>query len=326
MNPRSGNHWKLRGDAAPEKGRATGSLLEGVFPAIHTAFDDEEKIDAERERQLVRFLLRQGVHGLFVCGTTGEFPVLSLEEREEVAEVVASEALAVVPIIVQVGAPRPRDAVRLAQHAARLGVQAISSIPPCYYSYRPDAVFEYIADVASATSLPFYYYHIPERTRFFLDEKFVERLLGIPNLVGIKYSHGNFSFLEQMQALYGPRLRVFCGMDELFLSSLVSGACGGIGATYCFLAPLFVSIWTAFRQGDVEKARLLQAEANRILAPFSRYPFIAAGKEILHLLGIDVGLPRLPQSRLEPEEKTSLRRDLMLAGMKGLEGVAPESA
>src|SRR5215813_3824995 len=162
--------------------------LEGIIPALHTAYNRQEEIDFNVQRDLVRRLVSQGVHGLFLCGTSAEFLFLSLEEREKITELVAAEAMGQVSIIVHVGAPRPSDAVRLAQHAARLGVQALSSVPPYYYSYRPSAIIDYLQEVASSTDLPFYYYHLPERTGVALDERLWERILSVPNLAGMKYS------------------------------------------------------------------------------------------------------------------------------------------
>ena len=119
--------------------------VHGVIPAMVTAFDERGDFDPAVQRALVSRLLTQGAHGLFVGGTTGEFPHLTLEEREHLTELVATEVSGEVPIIVHVGTPRLPDAVRLAQHAARIGVQAVSTVPPHYYSYRPPAVLDRLA-------------------------------------------------------------------------------------------------------------------------------------------------------------------------------------
>ncbi len=294
--------------------------LEGIFPAIHTAFDAREEIDFNAERALIRRLIAQGVHGLFVCGTSAEFPLLSIEEREKLAEIVAAEAAGHTDIVVHVGAPRPRDAVRLAQHAAGLGARALSAVPPYYYSYRNDSVLEYLREVASSTPLPFLYYHIPERTGVEIDERFVEKLISLPNVAGMKYSHTDLAFQERVQSLAGPRFRIFCGTDEILLPSLVTGAAGAIGSTYNFLAPLFLPLWKAFQNGRLADAQALQHRANRVITVLSRYPGIAASKAALRILGLDLGEPRAPQSRLDHGERAALARDLVAAGLRDLDG------
>ena len=295
-------------------------VIEGIIPALHTAYDAQEEIDFNVQRDLVRRLIAQGVHGLFLCGTSAEFPFLSLEEREKLTELVVAEAVGQVPIIVHVGAPKPSDAVRLAQHAARLGVQALSSVPPYYYSYRPKAIIDYLQEIASSTELPFYYYHLPERTGISLDERLWEQILLVPNLAGIKYSHGDLAFQQRLLELAGPKFRLLCGSDEILLSSLVAGASGAIGSTYNFLAPLFVPLWAAYRQGKIGEARALQARASKLISILLHYPGIAASKEALRLLGIDLGPPRLPLSRLTADEEASLKRELVDAGLLDLSG------
>jgi N-acetylneuraminate lyase len=295
--------------------------LEGIIPALHTAYDAQEEIDFNVQRDLVRRLVSQGVHGLFLCGTSAEFPFLSLEEREKLTELVVAEVVGQVPIIVHVGAPRPTDAVRLAQHAARLGVQALSSAPPYYYSYRPDAIIDYLQEIATSTELPFYYYHLPERTGVSLDERLWEQILSVPNLAGIKYSHGDLAFQQRLLEIAGPRLRLFCGSDEILLPSLVAGASGAIGSTYNFLAPLFLPLWNAYRDGKIAEARVFQARASKLIAVLMRYPGIAASKEALRLLGIDVGPPRLPLSRLTSDEKDRFNRELLAAGLLEINGL-----
>ncbi|HVR74165.1 MAG TPA: dihydrodipicolinate synthase family protein [Planctomycetota bacterium] len=289
--------------------------LEGVIPALLTAFDEREEIRFDVQRDLVRKLLSEGVQGLFVCGTSGEFPFLSLEEREKLTDLVAAEASGRAAIIVHVGASRPRDAIRLAQHAARLGVSAVSSIPPCYYHYRPDAVLRYLTEVAESTDLPFIYYHIPERTGFSIDDRFIEKLLEVPNLRGLKHSHADLGFLQRIAAMAGPDLRLFCGSDELFLPSLVAGACGAIGSTYNFLAPLFVPLWRAFRAGKLKESQDLQTRVLRILTAMAPYPGIAASKEAARVLGIDLGRPRAPGDALSPVESARLRAEVLAAGL-----------
>lgn len=298
--------------------------LEGVIPALLTAFDEREEIRFDLQRDLVRKLLSDGVQGLFVCGTSGEFPFLSLEEREKLTDLVAAEASGRAAIIVHVGAPRPRDAIRLAQHAARLGVSAVSSIPPCYYHYRSDSVLRYLTEVAESTDLPFIYYHIPERTGVSIDDRFVEKLLEVPNLRGWKHSHADLAFLQRIAAMAGPDFRIFCGSDELFLPSLVAGACGAIGSTYNFLAPLFVPLWRAYREGSLAESQELQARAGRILTALARYPGIAACKEAARVLGIDLGRPRAPGDALSSVESARLRAELLAAGLGAiLEGGSP---
>jgi N-acetylneuraminate lyase len=296
--------------------------IQGIIPALVTAFDARGELEPRLQRALVSRLLTQGVHGLFVGGTTGEFPHLTLEERERLTELVAAEVSSQVPIIVHVGTPRIQDAVRLAQHAARIGVHAVATVPPYYYSYRPPAVLDYVEEIATATDLPCYYYHIPTCTGQAIDGAFLERLREVPNVVGLKYSQPDFSTFKRLKESAGPDFQFFCGVDTMLFPSLMMGAAGGVGSMYNFLTPLFVLVWKAYRRGDYRAAHAAQAEADRIITLLERFPIIAAVKETLRILDLDVGPPRPPLSHLSSSESERLAGALMEAGIWEIEGIA----
>jgi N-acetylneuraminate lyase len=285
--------------------------LEGIIPALLTGFDRGEDLDPEAIRALASRLVSGGVHGLFLCGTSGEFPLLSLEERERIVELVSAEAAGRVAIIVHVGAPRTRDAIRLAQHAASLGADAVSSVPPLYYPHRPEAVLEYIAEVSGSTSLPFLYYHIPERTGVHIDLRFLEKMAAIPGVAGMKFSHGDLTAFTAFRDRVGPRFLMFCGSDEILFQALTAGAAGGIGSTYNFLPELNLDLWKAFTEGRWPEAAACQARALKCHFGLSALPGIAATKEaVRRRFGIDLGRPRSPQDRLRPEEAEIVARAL----------------
>ncbi len=291
------------------------SALEGIFPALHTAFDSADEIDWAAQRLYTRRLVAQGVTGFFSCGTSAEFPFLSLDERKKLTELAIEEAAGKASVLVHVGGPRTRDAIELARHAEKSGAAAVSSVPPYYYAYREDAVLEHSRAIASSVGLPFLYYHIPERTGFTIDERFLERLLSIPSLGGMKYSMSDPVLQERLQSVAGPSFKIFCGCDEALLPSLLMGAVGAIGSTYNFLAPLFLPLWRAFREGRLADANTLQHRANRIITQLAPFPGIASSKVVMRFLGVDLGEPRRPQSRLSESEKAALESALRASGL-----------
>lgn len=289
--------------------------LDGIFAALHVALDAQEAIDWNAQRAYVRRLLSQGLKGFFVCGTTGEFPFLSLEEREHLLECTVEETAGRAAILAHVGGLSTRDGVRLGQHAERLGARAVSAVPPYYYAYRREAILEHVRAIATSVSVPFIYYHIPQRTGLTLDEALLSSLLAIPGVRGVKYSHGDLVLQERLQQLAGPDFKFYCGSDEILLHSLLTGAAGAIGSTYNFLAPIFLPLWQAFRAGRWEEAKALQARANRIITILAGYPPIAASKEALRLSGVPVGEPRRPQGRLTAAERQRFEGEVTAAGL-----------
>ena len=268
--------------------------VQGVIPALVTAFDARGDFDPGIQRALVTRLLTQGAHGLFVAGTTGEFPHLTLEEREYLTELVATEVSGEVPIIVHVGTPRLQDAVRLAQHAARIGVQAVSTVPPHYYSYRPPAVLDYVEEIATATDLPCYYYHIPSCTAQAMDGAFLKRLLEIPNMAGLKYSQPDFATFKRLKRAAGPDFQFLCGVDTMFLPSLMLGSVGGVGSMYNVLTPLFLTVWKAFQKGDYRAAQAAQGASQQ-----------APTEKPSHALRVSHGSPPQGRAMLSPAKVSS---------------------
>ncbi len=297
--------------------------IQGLFPALATAFDAQGNLDANLQKELVNRLLAQGADGFFVCGTTGEFPVLSLDEREHLLEIVVAEVTGQVPIAVHAGTPRVEDAVRLAQHAARIGAQAISTVPPYYYAHRVSATLDYLDEIATATDLPFYYYHIPECTGQTIDTRFLEKLLTLPNFAGLKFSDTNFSLFQELKDFAGPDCQFVCGVDTMFLSSLLLGAEGAVGSTFNLLLPLFRKLWKAHRSDDINAAHEHQLRANHVINLLNRHPHIAAVKESLRLLDLDIGEPRRPLSRLSPQEKSRFAEALTKINVWEIDGILP---
>ena len=109
--------------------------LEGINPAILTLFNEDKSVDYEGMKALLDFLMDAKVNGVYVCGTTGEFPLLTLEERKKIAETVVNYVKGKITVYVHIGGITTGDAVELAKHACACGADGIGAVPPYYYSY-----------------------------------------------------------------------------------------------------------------------------------------------------------------------------------------------
>ncbi len=114
--------------------------IRGVIPALITCFDEQDALDEQRLRSVVRHLMRYAIGGLYLAGTTGEGLMMTTQERMRVVEITAEETGCDIPLIVHVGAMSVKEAKQLAQHAQAVGAHAISSIPPTYYRFSNDRV------------------------------------------------------------------------------------------------------------------------------------------------------------------------------------------
>ena len=286
------------------------SRFRGVWPALVTPLTEREELNVAVARALIDHLISCGIGGLYVCGGTGEGILLPLDVRQALAQVAVEQAGGRVPVIVHVGATATADALLLAAHAEQIGADGVAAIPPFYYRVGFEGIREHYQLIAGASSLPLYLYYIPSATGVTLNAEQMWALCQIPNVRGFKYSAFDMYLLEQILSLGGGTLNVFSGPDELFAPMLTVGVDGAIGTTYNLLPAHFVQLYQAFQARDLERARALQSQANRVIDTFIRHGGLPAVKEMMRMLGFDCGYCRRPFRRLNHDEIVALRADL----------------
>ena len=271
-------------------------LARGIWPALCTAFDDRgERVDADRQRALVRALIDTGIQGFFVCGGTGEGRAMSLPERKEVAEVVAREVAGEVRIILQAGGTSTDNAVDLARHAARLkGVDAVASVAPVDAPNDLGAAVSHYAAVGAATDLPFYVYWLrreadPNATA----DSFLDAMQAVPNFAGLKFTDHNLYLFGQLIDRSSAEVNAISGPDELALPAMVMGADAAIGTTYNVMPEIFLQMRRAFDSGDLAAARCRQVQANRVIRLLIEVGVLPGIKQMLADRGTPVGPTRI---------------------------------
>lgn len=152
--------------------------IKGVIPAMLTFFDENEEVDETRTRNMTELLIRAGVNGLYLTGSTGACFTMTAEERCKVVDIVVDQVAGRIPVIVHVGDIGTKKSIELAKHAEKAGADAISSVPPFYWKFNGDSIYHYYKDIAQATSLPMIVYNIQlaralwTRTSFCVWQKF----------------------------------------------------------------------------------------------------------------------------------------------------------
>lgn len=290
--------------------------LTGLVSATYTPFEPESgRVDPGLIGAMADFMIRSGNSGFYVCGSTGEGESLSPEERKIVAEAFVKAADGRIPVVVQVGHNSLAVSKDLAAHAAAIGADAISSVPPGYFKpSTPALLVDFLAEVAaSAPALPYYYYHIPKLTGVQFDMPDFLRAASkrIPTLNGIKFSDFFLAEMMACQEVDGRPFDILFGSDEMLLGALACGAKGAVGSCYGFAAPLWLNIISAHEAGQQEEAlRWMKKAARLVRTIFSTGSFQACVKQVVWpLLGFSPGPLRLPQPTLSPQqEKAALRK------------------
>jgi N-acetylneuraminate lyase len=292
--------------------------MTGLTAAPFTPMLPDGSLDLRAIEPLAAALASAGVSGVFVCGTTGEWPSLTVDERMQVAQRWKQAAPDSLRVVIHVGALCQADARALAAHAARIGAHAIGALAPCFFRPRGAAeLVDFLAPVAAAApGLPFYYYHIPSLTGVNVS---VSELLAaasgrIPTLAGAKFTFENLHDFHRAMRMDDGRYDLLFGRDEILLSALVLGCRGAVGSTYTFAAPLYRKLWSAFDAGDIAQARRLQAAAADIITVMIAHGGLAAGKAMMKLIGLNCGPARAPLFTPGAQQVEALRADLERAG------------
>ncbi len=292
--------------------------MRGLVPAVFTPMKADGSLNLAQIAPVAEQIIGDKIAGFYICGSTGEGPCLSREERMDTAEAYIEAAAGRISTVVQVGHQSIPEAQRLAEHASSQGADAISAIPPNYF--KPNSLatlIEMMAEIASAApDLPFYYYNIPTVTGVQVDllrflEEGAER---IPNLVGAKYSHSTVFELQACLESQGGRFDLLFGSDEMLLSALVVGVKGAVGSTYNFAAPLYNRVIAAFDQGDMQTAKALQGKAAQMVRVLVEHGGNSAIKAMMGLIGADCGGTRLPQKALSKTQVEALKTDMTEIG------------
>src|SRR5262245_8817592 len=174
-----------------------------ILPALVTPLTPSGQLDISSTERLIDHLYKKGVGGLYVTGSTGEGIYLDFEIRKKIVEVAISQSRGRGNVIVHVGAIQAAKVVELADHAARVGADAVSSIPPFAGGYTWSEVHSFYSDLAARSKLPVIAYYIPGLTgqQRSLDE--LASLLSIPNIAGYKFTEYNLYTMQRLLARFG---------------------------------------------------------------------------------------------------------------------------
>lgn len=282
---------------------------EGIFTALLTPFDKNNRVNEKELEKLVRFNLEKGVRGFYVGGSTAEAFLLSTDERKQIMEIVKSTADNAT-LIAHIGSINEGEATDLALHAKKTGYDAISSVAPFYYKFTFEEIKNYYFRLADAAQLPMLVYHFPAFSGVNMGINEMGQFLNDERFLGIKYTSNDFFTMEQCKSNF-PEKIVYNGFDEMFLAGLSMGADGGIGSTYNFMADKFVKIKALFENGKIAEAQEIQKEANRITKILCQIGVMQAEKEVLNQLGFDFGVCRHPFGEPTTEQKELISKEII---------------
>lgn len=280
------------------------SQFHGILPAVVTPVDDQERFRPESFRALLDRVYAAGVHGVYVCGQTGEGLQQTEAQRMRVAEAAVEYSPAGAQVIVHVGAFSTREATALARHASQAGAQAVSALPP-FGAFSFAEIKAYYQTIAEASSAPLLVYYFTPLSGAISHLDQLLELCALPNVAGLKFTDSD---MYKLNELVRAGATVFNGSDEMLSAGLLRGAHGGIGSIYNLIPDQFVELYTLAQAGRWAEASALQDRINNLIRIILRSSVFGAVKTLLGWSGIECGPCLRPRRDLTAAEITDLRR------------------
>ncbi|WP_022943235.1 dihydrodipicolinate synthase family protein [Psychromonas hadalis] len=283
--------------------------LTGLIAAPHTPFTVTNEVNHTVIGQIAEHLIKDGITGIYICGTTGEGIHCSVAERKAIAETWVEACAGKLDIIVHTGALSIVDTLELTRHADTLDILATSAIGPCFF--KPDsidALVDYCAAVAAAApSKGFYYYHSGmSGVNLDMEQFLIAADKRIPNLSGLKFNSTDLYEYQRCLRAVDGKFDIPFGVDEFLPAALAIGAKSAVGSTYNYAAPIFHKIIAAAKNNDQQTVFDSMTNVIKLIRVLVEFGGVSAGKATMALHGINAGDARLPLSPLSTEQKATV--------------------
>lgn len=291
----------------------------GIYVPVITTFNEDESFDFDSYKKIIDHVIDGGVHGLLIGGTTGEYHVMSLEERRELIKAACEFAAGRVPVMAGVGCFTAKDTIELANYAAECGATYGLVLPPYYHHTSEEGIRAFFKEIAAKSKVGIVIYNYPGATNVTLSPEFVYELAQDENIVSVKES-ADFGHLCQVLTLTQDmdNFTVFTGEEHFILPTFAVGGQGAFGILINLLPKEMVELYELTQKGDLNGARELNAKLRGIygLMEIEGNPYPGPVKAGLDLIGIKGGIVRKPLTQPTEELKAMMREQLVRLGYK----------
>ncbi len=280
--------------------------LNRIMTAMVTPFNDKMEVNYPEAEKLANYLIEHGSDGIVVCGTTGESPTVSAEEKIELFRTVKKAVGSKATVIAGIGSYTTDGSINLARQAEKTGVDGLMAVVPYYNKPSQEGLYQHFRAIAEAISLPLMVYNIPGRTSINLLPETVLRLSEIPNITSIKEAAGSMDQVSEMRRILPEDFLIYSGDDSLTLPMLALGCDGIISVAAHVVGDEIKQLVDAWFNGDPQTA--LQWHLK--LMPMFKGVFVTTNpvpvKYLLKKVGINAGGVKLPLVCAAPEEEAFL--------------------
>ncbi len=291
-------------------------MFQGSIVALVTPMKADGALDREALARLVDWHVEQGTDAIVSVGTTGESPTLDMEEHCRVIRETVEFARGRIPVIAGTGSNATREAIELTECARDAGADACLLVTPYYNKPTQEGLYRHFRAIAEAVSLPQILYNVPGRTACDLLPETVERLSGVPNIVGIKEATGQLDRIRELVARCGEGFFVYTGDDATAMESMLLGARGDVSVTANVAPDAMRRMCAAAIGGDRREAERLDAPLRGLHRDLFVEPNPIPVKWALTEMGLIGPGIRLPLTPLDEKNHAQVRSALREAGVR----------
>ena len=296
----------------------------GCGTALVTPFTRDGALDEAAVTRLARRQIDAGIHFLVPCGTTGESPTLTEDERVRVVALIVEEAAGRVPVLAGAGGYDTKEVIHSALRMKRAGAKGILSVTPYYNKPTPEGLFQHYNAIAGEVGLPLIVYNVPGRTGCNVDVATLVRLAGVPNIVGVKEASGNIAQMVEICGAVPRDFIVLSGDDALTLPLMAVGGHGIISVAGNEVPGEMAKMVECAEKNDFAAARRIHAH----LLPLLLVNFIESNpipvKSAMAAMGLLEEVYRLPMVPPREASRATIRQ--VLESLKPEASLAASSA
>ncbi|KIN65442.1 Dihydrodipicolinate synthase [Sulfitobacter noctilucae] len=289
-------------------------MFNGSLPALVTPFQGGE-LDLETLKKLVEWHIGEGSNGLVPVGTTGESPTLTHREHELVVEEVVKAAAGRIPVIAGAGSNNTVESIRLAQHAEKVGADAVLVVTPYYNKPTQRGLIAHFTAIHDACGLPIIIYNIPPRSVIDMTPATMGELAKLPRIVGVKDATGDLARVSMQRITCGPDFCQLSGEDPTAHGFNAQGGVGCISVTANVAPQLSAALQAACAAGDYAKALEIQDKLMPLHKAIFTEPGLVGVKYAMSRLGLCSEEVRLPLTGLSDETKGLVEEGMRHAGL-----------
>ncbi len=291
-----------------------GKKFSGIVPPVITVFDSQGQIAEENTKKFVQHLIDEGVHGIFVAGSTGESALMTMKQRKKIIDIGVESARGKVPLFAGTGHNATRITVELSKYAQEAGADGILVSLPHYPKPTQEALYHHYQTVAEEVNIPVFVYNWPGQYGVDIEPATVANLAKDGYIQGIKDTHDDIDHTAEIIRLTEGKITVWVGFESKILPALCLGADGSVCTIGNIIPREVVQIYDLFQQGKIKEAAKKQLSifglANVLFERHDMQPL----KEGIKMLGYDVGDALMPTTEVSPEIKEKIREELRKLG------------